>query len=190
MTCGRARDDRGVADGATFVWVRDGLPSYSRDRGATGPPARYTRTRVAADRVNPSKFYAGSACQMYEYGRRRDLQQQPGTAPTGRRRCSVSKAIGHNERRAFHPGLGRVRTQSRVNGASWWIRMAALGAAICRLLAALVSAPGASTAPTTAERPGNGRRPGAPVRGREVLDWRPAPRYASISAPTAEDPLW
>jgi hypothetical protein len=49
------------ADGATFVWSpQRGVPSYSRDRGATwtacaGLP---NNARVASDRVNPSKFYA------------------------------------------------------------------------------------------------------------------------------------
>ncbi len=56
------------ADGATFVWApRDAKPSYSRDRGTSWTAcAGYTSgTRVAADRVNPSRFYASSGARMY-----------------------------------------------------------------------------------------------------------------------------
>ncbi len=78
------------ADGATFVWApRDGRPSFSRDRGATWTAcAGYTTgTRVAADRVNPSKFYAGSGSQMYvSTDGGATFVQQPGTAPSGRPR--------------------------------------------------------------------------------------------------------
>jgi hypothetical protein len=78
------------ADGATFVWApRDGRPSFSRDRGATWTACTgYTSgTRVAADRVNPSKFYAGSGSQMYvSTDGGATFVQQPGTAPSGRPR--------------------------------------------------------------------------------------------------------
>jgi hypothetical protein len=56
------------ADGATFLWSpQRGVPSYSRDRGATwtacaGLP---NNARVAADRVNPLKFYANGGNRMH-----------------------------------------------------------------------------------------------------------------------------
>ena len=67
------------ADGATFLWapqVPQGatnkpLPSLSRDRGATWTPvgpaagAPAPGAQVAADRVNPSKFYASDRNGMY-----------------------------------------------------------------------------------------------------------------------------
>ena len=82
------------ADGATFVWApRNGRPSFSRDRGATWTAcAGYTSgTRVAADRVNPSKFYAGNMSQMLSQmyvstDGGATFVQQPGTAPSGRPR--------------------------------------------------------------------------------------------------------
>jgi hypothetical protein len=49
------------ADGATFVWApKKGTPSYSGDRGTTWTASTglAAGTLVAADRVNPSKFYA------------------------------------------------------------------------------------------------------------------------------------
>jgi len=66
------------ADGATFLWAPQvlrgatPLPSLSRDRGATwtacvGPAAGAPApgAQVAADRVNPSKFYASDGTGMY-----------------------------------------------------------------------------------------------------------------------------
>jgi len=61
------------ADGATFVWAPQSgrtatvAPGFSRDKGATwtasaGLPAG---ARVAADRVNASKFYGSSGNRMY-----------------------------------------------------------------------------------------------------------------------------
>jgi hypothetical protein len=50
------------ADGATFLWAAQGAtPAYSQDSGATWTPcvgAPSGSVRVAADRVNPLKFYA------------------------------------------------------------------------------------------------------------------------------------
>jgi hypothetical protein len=67
------------ADGTTFLWAPQvprgattkPLPSLSRDRGATwtavGPAAGAPApgAQVAADRVNPSKFYASDGTGMY-----------------------------------------------------------------------------------------------------------------------------
>ncbi|MGA2328083.1 MAG: sialidase family protein [Bryobacteraceae bacterium] len=49
------------SDGATWVWTPEHSPvSFTRDRGATWAPSQGipANTRVIADRVNPSKFYA------------------------------------------------------------------------------------------------------------------------------------
>jgi hypothetical protein len=60
------------ADGGTFVWAPQRnnssvpTPSYSRDRGATWTACTglAAGAQVAADRVNPSKFYASSRGAM------------------------------------------------------------------------------------------------------------------------------
>jgi photosystem II stability/assembly factor-like uncharacterized protein len=58
------------SDGNTFVWAPNtGVPAYSRNRGtswtvSTGAPAKL---RVAADRVNPSKFYGFDGSTGTEY---------------------------------------------------------------------------------------------------------------------------
>jgi hypothetical protein len=49
------------ADGATFLWAPQGVtPAYSQDNGTTWTPCAGLPlgVRVAADRVNPAKFYA------------------------------------------------------------------------------------------------------------------------------------
>ncbi len=56
------------ADGGTFVWSpQRGVPSYSRDRGAmwTASVGLPNNARVAADRVNPLKFYANGGSRMH-----------------------------------------------------------------------------------------------------------------------------
>jgi hypothetical protein len=62
------------ADGATFVWAPPGgttlgagVPSYSRDHGVTWTASvgLTAGARVAADRANPAKFYAGRGTRMY-----------------------------------------------------------------------------------------------------------------------------
>jgi photosystem II stability/assembly factor-like uncharacterized protein len=57
------------ADGATFVWAtpRGGTPSYSIDRGAhwIASTGLVAGARVAADRVNPTKFYASNRNAIY-----------------------------------------------------------------------------------------------------------------------------
>jgi hypothetical protein len=56
------------ADGNTFVWApKSGTPSFSSDKGATWTACigLAVGVRVAADRVNPSKFYASSRSAIY-----------------------------------------------------------------------------------------------------------------------------
>jgi hypothetical protein len=56
------------ADGQVFLWApQGGAPSYSRDAGATWTACGGLTqgARVAADRINPSKFYASGRNQMY-----------------------------------------------------------------------------------------------------------------------------
>jgi hypothetical protein len=62
------------ADGGAFVWApqkpqspNTATPAYSRDRGMTWKPCTgiAAGARVAADRVNSSKFYASSGNRMY-----------------------------------------------------------------------------------------------------------------------------
>ena len=56
------------ADGATFVWApKAGTPSYSQNSGTTWTACNVLSAGawVAADRVNPSKFYASGRNQMY-----------------------------------------------------------------------------------------------------------------------------
>jgi hypothetical protein len=56
------------ADGTTFVWApQSGTPSYSVDHGAhwTASTGITAGARVAADRVNASKFYASRGTRMY-----------------------------------------------------------------------------------------------------------------------------
>jgi hypothetical protein len=56
-----------AADGQTFVWAPQGAPpSFSRDNGVTWTACTglTTGARVAADRVNPLKFYASSRNRM------------------------------------------------------------------------------------------------------------------------------
>jgi hypothetical protein len=59
------------ADGATFLWApRGGAPSYSVDRGATWTACAGLSgsVQVAADRVNPAKFYASGRNGTYVSG--------------------------------------------------------------------------------------------------------------------------
>ena len=56
------------ADGKTFVWApARGTPSYSQDNGATWTACTglTAGTQVAADRVNPAKFYASGRSGMH-----------------------------------------------------------------------------------------------------------------------------
>jgi hypothetical protein len=56
------------ADGRTFLWApQKATPSYSQDNGTTWTACvgLATGARVAADRVNPSKFYASDRNGMY-----------------------------------------------------------------------------------------------------------------------------
>ena len=56
------------ADGGTFVWSpQRGVPSYSKDRGATWTAAAGlpNNARIAADRVNASKFYGSGGSRMF-----------------------------------------------------------------------------------------------------------------------------
>jgi hypothetical protein len=56
------------ADGNTFVWApKSGTPSSSSDKGTTWTACigLAAGVRVAADRVNPSKFYASSRSAIY-----------------------------------------------------------------------------------------------------------------------------
>ena len=56
------------ADGKTFLWAAQGAtPSYSQDSGTTWTACAgiSAGVRVAADRVNPSKFYASDRNGMY-----------------------------------------------------------------------------------------------------------------------------
>jgi len=55
------------ADGTTFLWAAQGAtPSFSQDNGTTWTPCAglAAGVRVAADRVNPSKFYASGRSGM------------------------------------------------------------------------------------------------------------------------------
>ena len=100
------------ADGNTFVWVpRGGTPSYSRTTSTEKAGTTWTASTgltagmlVAADRVNPSKFYARRPERdRREHRRGRDVRA--GVArrrPGGRDRCSESKGTS-GSRRA--PGL-------------------------------------------------------------------------------------
>ena len=56
------------ADGATFLWApKSGTPSRSLDNGATWNPSVgiSAGVQVAADRVNPAKFYASGRNKVY-----------------------------------------------------------------------------------------------------------------------------
>ena len=57
------------AGGATLVWAPQGAtPAYSLDSGTTWPPCKgglSVGAKVAADRVNPAKFYASDRTGMY-----------------------------------------------------------------------------------------------------------------------------
>jgi hypothetical protein len=56
------------ADGGTFVWVpKGGTPSYTQNQGAkwTASTGLAAGSLVAADRVNPSKFYATTQSAFY-----------------------------------------------------------------------------------------------------------------------------
>jgi hypothetical protein len=62
------------ADGSTFVWAPQPasrrapiVPVYSRDRSTTWVPTTGAPSgaRIAADRVDPDKFYASSGTQLY-----------------------------------------------------------------------------------------------------------------------------
>jgi hypothetical protein len=57
-----------AADGKTFLWApQGGTPSYSHDQGSTWIACTgiTAGVRVAADRVNPAKFYASARSRMY-----------------------------------------------------------------------------------------------------------------------------
>jgi len=77
------------ADGMTFVWSpQGGTTSYTRDHGAswTAVTGVTGRIRLAADRVNPSKFYASSGNRMYVSTDAGATFAAAGTAATGRPR--------------------------------------------------------------------------------------------------------
>ncbi len=77
------------ADGSTFVWAADsGLPSYWRTNSTswTACSGLNTGARVAADRVNPSKFYASSRGIMYVSTDGGVTFTAGATAPSGRPR--------------------------------------------------------------------------------------------------------
>ncbi len=87
------------ADGQTFLWApQSGTPSYSRDRGATWTASAglVAGVRVAADRVNASKFYA-----------------------SGRNRVYVSTDCGANFTQTNAPASGRLRPVFGVEGELW-----------------------------------------------------------------------
>ena len=91
------------ADGSTFVWspqAQASTASYSRDQGATWTAAAGLMggMRVAADRVNPSKFYA-----------------------SGRGRTMVSTDGGASFVQVTAPATGRPRTVFGVEGNVWLV---------------------------------------------------------------------
>lgn len=109
------------ADGVTSVWAPQSsrtvavMPAYSRDKGATwtacaGLPAG---SRVASDRVNPSKFYASGGNRLY-------VSTDGGatfvavTAPSAGRPRPVFGVEGHVWATT---NTGLIRSQD--SGASW-----------------------------------------------------------------------
>jgi hypothetical protein len=80
------------ADGTTLVWAPSrGTASYSKNNGATWTPSTglATGVKVTSDRVNPSKFYAGSSTRMYVSSDGGATFAQATTAPSAGRPRSV-----------------------------------------------------------------------------------------------------
>jgi hypothetical protein len=77
------------ADGMTFVWAAQGAtPSYSQDNGTTWTACAglAAGVRVAADRVNPLKFYASGKNGMYVSTDGGATFVQAAASPSGRPR--------------------------------------------------------------------------------------------------------